>query len=458
MIEACSTFISSLAFATPFEYFVDPVLRAPTIGSMLMCLASSLIGVIVFIRKRSLLGEALSHASYPGVVLSIVIIAGLFPASDDLLAMAVLVGAFISALIGLWVIDVMERRLKVKNDAALCFVLSAFFGLGILIASRIQVTHALWYKQIQVFLYGQAATMTDIHIFIYGLLCVFTIASLFLLYRQIEVINFDRDFAKSIGIRVSHIDTLLFLLLAFAIVIGIRCVGVVLMSGMLIAPPVAARQFSHRLWLVFAMSGFFGLVSGFFGNYLSVEIPSWLSRGNEPANFSLPTGPMILLSSASICVIALLFAPGTGLINRFIRVARFKDQCIIENLLKCLWKKGQDAQSSIEEIPCLQNRRWFLWKILLWRMSFQGWIKKTGNRYGLTPNGWRRASRIVRLHRLWEVYLVDYLGQRVEKVHRNAEEMEHILTPELEKELTLLLRDPKKILIISLSLIKMGYF
>jgi len=134
----------------------------------------------------------------------------------------------------------------------------------------------------------------------------------------------------------------------------------------------------------------------------------------------------------------------TGLINRFIRVARFKDQCNIENLLKSLWKKGKGAEFSAKEIPFVQNGRQFLLKVLLRRMSFQGWVEKTGNHYRLTPDGWRRASRIVRLHRLWEVYLVDYLGQTVEKVHRNADEMEHIITPELEKELTVLLRDPKK--------------
>ncbi|HSW87299.1 MAG TPA: iron chelate uptake ABC transporter family permease subunit [Rhabdochlamydiaceae bacterium] len=426
------------------EYFTDPVLRAPTIGSMLMCLASSLIGVIVFIRKKSLLGEALSHAAYPGVVLSTVVTASLFPGSDNIIAIAVLIGAFIFSLLGLWTIDLMERHLKVKNDAALCFVLSAFFGVGILIASRIQSTHALWYKQIQIFLYGQAATMTDIHILIYGLLCVFTLAVLFLFYRQIEVINFDRAFGKSVGIRVQQIDILLFLLLSLAIVIGIRCVGVVLMSGMLIAPPVAARQFSNRLWLVFGLSGFFGLLSGFFGNYLSMEIPIWSGHSEGIGKFSLPTGPMIILSASSMCILALLFAPRTGLTTRFCRLARFRYQCILENLLKCLWKKGPALSFSIQEISCIQQNSRLLLKFFLRRLMSQGWMEQTETGYRLTSAGQRRAARIVRLHRLWEVYLVDYLGHKVEKVHRNAEEMEHVITPELEKELTELLQDPKQ--------------
>ena len=62
-----------------FQSFTDPVLQAPTIGSMLMCLASALIGVIVFLRKKALLGEALSHAAYPGVVISAWAVPAIFP-------------------------------------------------------------------------------------------------------------------------------------------------------------------------------------------------------------------------------------------------------------------------------------------------------------------------------------------------------------------------------------------
>lgn len=63
--------------------------------------------------------------------------------------------------------------------------------------------------------------------------------------------------------------------------------------------------------------------------------------------------------------------------------------------------------------------------------------------YKLTKEGRLRAGKIIRFHRLWEVYLANYVGVGHERVHRNAEEMEHIITPELEQELTLLLNDPK---------------
>ena len=187
-------------------YLTDPVLRAPTVGCMLMCLAASLVGVVAFIRKRSLLGEALSHASYPGVVFSVLIASLLFPSSEEAVAIGILIGAFVAAILGLLTINLLEQFLKVKSDAALCFVLSVFFGIGVLAASRIQTTHALWYKKIQLFLYGQAATMTDIHILIYAVLAALILLFIFLLYRPIEILNFDREFAKSIGVKVEVVD------------------------------------------------------------------------------------------------------------------------------------------------------------------------------------------------------------------------------------------------------------
>lgn len=430
--------------SSPWHYFTDPVLQSPTLGSMLMCLSSALVGVIVFLRRRSLLGEALSHATYPGVVLSVLFMAAFFPLSSDMMALAILIGAFLTSLLGLWVIEKMEHKFRVKNDAALCFVLSVFFGVGVLVASRIQFTHALWYKTVQIFLYGQAATMTDIHVWLYAVLAALLSMVLVFLYRQIQMTIFDRDYSRTAGVPIRSIDTLLFLLLVLAIVIGIRSVGVVLMAGMLIAPAVSARQFSHRLWAVFLYAAVFGALSGFLGNYLSVELPEWGTRKGWGWDFSLPTGPMILLSASAICLLSLLFAPRNGLVSRLWRILRFRKQCMGDNLLKYLWRLGDDGCSTVAAIKKWQPLSFVQMRLLIWSLKRQGWIEEgSAHTLRLTRDGRLKAARIVRLHRLWEAYLV-FLGQGGEKVHRSAEEMEHIITPELEKQLAELLGDPKR--------------
>src|SRR5579862_9013825 len=96
------------------EYFTDPILRAPTLGSILMCLASSLVGVIVFIQRRSLIGEALSHASYPGVVIGAVIAASSSLISEQFMAFSVLLSAFFGALIAMLCIEFLQKRLSLK--------------------------------------------------------------------------------------------------------------------------------------------------------------------------------------------------------------------------------------------------------------------------------------------------------------------------------------------------------
>lgn len=426
-------------------FFTDPVLRAPTLGCMLMCLAASLMGVIVFLRRQSLIGEALSHASYPGVILG-VLAAGILSIQESQelqLSILALIGAFLTSLLGLWAIHFLERRMRVPSDAALCFVLSTFFGIGLTITSEVQFSFTSLYKQALTYLYGQAATMTDIHIIIYGFLALAVMIIILLLYKELQVMTFDRQYAKSLGIRVRSIDLLLFILVAIAVIIGIRSVGVVLMSAMLIAPAVAARQFTNHLSILLILAAFFGMLSGFLGNYFSVQLTESLARTYPAARIILPTGPMIVLVATVICTISLLFAPERGLLIRLWRIARFRYTCICENILKEMWRIDPKSAISLEHIGKYQTISRLYLNFLLRRMVQNGWIEREKDAlYRLTADGQHRAARIVRLHRLWEVYLANYLGMGTERVHRNAEEMEHILTPELERELTLLLKDP----------------
>lgn len=398
------------------EFFTDPILRAPVLGCMLMGLASGIIGSLVFLQKRSLVGEALSHASYPGAVLGL-ILAGVFFKGG--LFVGVLLGAFFAGLLALFSIDKIEKRLHISSDAALCLVLSLFFGVGITIASGLQITHALWFRHIQVFLFGQAATMYDAHILLYGGVAFSIILAVVLLFRKLELFHFDPIFAKVVGMQDRMVRSILFVLLTIAIVVGMRSVGVVLMSAMLIAPAAAARQWTKKLSSFFAVSGLLGMCAGFFGIALSV----WIPRLVHDSHLALPTGPMIVLSGTAICLFSLFFAPENGFFSRHLRVTRFRLRCKQENILKALYKNR-----SIE--PHVY---------LLWRMRMKGWVE--GEK--LTESGYKVAQNLVRLHRLWEVYLV-HMGQESDRVHHSAEEMEHILTPEIEQELSALLDHPEQ--------------
>lgn len=431
---------------TVFDYFTDAVLRGPTIGCMLMCMTAALVGVVVFLKKQSLLGESLSHAAYPGVIIGVIIAGALdINESDELpIALLIMSGAFVSALLGLWAIGFLQKHMGVRSDSALCFVLAAFFGIGLTLASQVQFAFSSLYRQVQVYLYGQAATMTDVHIYIYGALALVTLVVIILFYKEIQGIAFDSEYIRSIGVNKRVVDTTVFFLIVLAVVIGIRSVGVVLMSAMLIAPAAAARQYSNQLHRIFGLAAVFGIISGFLGNYLSVEVANWLSLKYPSERLALPTGPMIVVVASVICLLSLMFAPNRGLLLRLGRVMHFRYKSMCENLLKAIWRAGPDRIVSFNEIAKHQSASTLYLRFILFSLVNQGWIEKIDGGYHLTPEGVHWAARIVRLHRLWEVYLVDYLGIGAERVHRSAEEMEHIINPELEAELTLLLDDPKQ--------------
>lgn len=423
------------------NYFTDPVFRAPMIGSMLICFATALMGVFTYMRKRSLLGEALSHATYPGVMVGAVVasgIAGLFDRGQELLTVILpVIGAFFTAILGLRSIEWLTRKGRVKSDTALCFVLSLFFGVGILIASRMQITHSILYQRAQSYLYGQAATLTDLHIWIYAGLSCIILGFVGLFYYPIQITLFDEGYGKVLGVKTKWIEKIAFVLLVLSIVIGIRSVGIVLISGMLIAPAVAARQFTHKLSRMFLLAGIFGLISAFLGNLLSLQF-SEIVEGHF-----FPTGPSIVLVAISWAVFSLLFAPKRGLLFRKARILRFKRKCIAENLLKSLWKDPNHCLG-FSEIYHQHSLSKLSLSFLLFRMHQHGWIAKANGSWLLTKDGKKKAAQIVRLHRLWELYLVENLGLKANVVHQSAEQMEHILTPEMERKLTQLLENPTK--------------
>ena len=418
------------------QFFLDPLLRAPTIGSMLLGFVSALMGVIIFIKKRSLIGETLAHAAYPGVILG-ALISFFF---NEMGSIGFLVGAFITSFLGLYVIEKLESRFRIHPDSALCLVLSLFLGLGVLCASHLQFISPVHYQRAQILLYGQAATMNDFHIIFYSGFSLVVLIFFILNFRRLEISLFDQTFSKSFDVESKHLKRIIFALIIITLVIGIRSMGVVLISGMLIAPVAAARQWTHHLSRFILLSGVFGLISGFCGNYFSIQIPLWMEKEHA---FTLPTGPMVLLSASCICLFSFLFARKKGAVNRIIRVFCFRFQCLSENILKTFWKEKKDFLGK-EDILKSNTISPLILSIALTVLKRGGWIiQKRKKGYALTEDGRRRASQLIRLHRLWELYLASSMKMGEEKVHRSAEEMEHILTPEIENTLTELLKNPK---------------
>jgi manganese/zinc/iron transport system permease protein len=382
---------------------LDPVLRAPLWGACCLSVSLSLLGVFLFLQKKTLVGEALSHASYPGVLLAI------FFSSILPLSTTVYIFAAFTAYLGFWLLQQLKDKLKIKEDAALCLILSTFFGMGTLLASIVQSDSPKLFRQIPLFLYGQAVTIQDSQLIVYAAFTLLTLLFVGLFYRPLLVMSFDKVSVIYKGNFLKWLEAGFFIWVTWAIVLAMRSLGVILLSALLVAPATAARQYTHNVKKMLWIAAAVGLASGFIGTLISLK--------------GLPTGPCIVLVACLITAFSLLFAPKRGLVARLMRILAFKMKIQEENMLKSLWLNRSVKAS------------WLSWT----RLLAKGLISSERK---LTQKGLMEGARITRLHRLWEVYLFRSLGMNIDKVHECAEQMEHILTPEIEKQLTSLLDNP----------------
>ncbi len=406
------------------SFFTDPVMATPLLGAILISTSLALIGSIFFLRKESLLGESLSHAAYPGVLLGSLVAGGKH--------IGMLVGGVFTSSLAYGAITFLTSRKKVSSDSALLSVLSVFFGFGVVIASKMQFSHPKAYQSIFGYLYGQSALITEDVVKAY--LYFFLIFALFLVifFRPIRMILFDSTEAKLRALPTKFLEWSLFLFLLISIVFGIRNVGIILLSGMLIAPAVAARQWTHRLSLFFLCSGMIAATSAVIGSFLSFAVHC---NGNY-----LPLGPSIILTAVVFAFLSLLIAPERGFLFRGIRIISFRMKCLRENIIKAIYK---ETTLPLEELQKrYPSKFWLRYQLLV--LQRRGYLIRRKDNYILTDKGITKAISIVRLHRLWELFLTDQLGIDKNKVHSSAEEMEHVLTREIEERLDHLLENPTK--------------
>jgi manganese/zinc/iron transport system permease protein len=291
------------------DLLFDYTLRTVALGSIFLGAVSGAFGAFAVLRRQSLLGDAMSHAALPGIV-----IAFLLTRSKEPLIMVI--GAVIAGWAGTLVILRMTAGSRIKYDSALSLVLSVFFGLGLVLLTYTQRLPDARQAGLDKFLFGQAATMLTRDVLTIAVLGGISMILLALFWKEFKILSFDPGFATSLGFPVRGLDILLTTLLVVAIMIGLQAVGVVLMSAMIVAPAVAARQWTDRLDRMVMLSAFLGALAGLSGTLISSLL----------AGFS--TGPTIVLCASVIVFISILFAPNRGLvpnsISKMVRAWQFR--------------------------------------------------------------------------------------------------------------------------------------
>ena len=268
------------------------------LGTALLGLASGIAGTFAVLRKESLIGDGLSHAALPGVV-----IAFLLTGIKDIEVL--IAGAALSSITAAWLITITVENSKIKFDGALATILSAFFGLGMVLLTYVQSLNNAGQAGLSKFIFGQAATILarDVYITSAAALIIIVLTALF--WKELKLISFDVEYAKTLQIPVTFTLILYRALLIMTIIIGIQSVGAILISSLLIAPAVGARQWTNKLGTMCILAGFFGMVSAIGGTIWSTSVQK------------LPTGPAIIVILSVIVLLSLIFAPNRGILWQY---------------------------------------------------------------------------------------------------------------------------------------------
>ncbi|MFP7168819.1 metal ABC transporter permease [Terribacillus sp. FSL K6-0262] len=283
------------------------------LSTMLLGIASGVLGSFALLKKQSLIGDAVAHAALPGICT-----AYLFIGEKQLLVL--LIGAAAAGLLATYLIQLITMTTRIKKDTAICMVLSVFFGMGIVLLTRITRQAQGNKSGLDNFVFGQAAAMTRTDVYTMGGAAGILILIAFLLFKEWKLLIFDPGFAKNSGLSVGLLETLFSTLLVMTVVIGIQAVGVILMAALLIIPSISARYWTDRLGSMVIIAGGIGACSGIAGVLIST-----VSTG-------LATGPLIVVTAALCFIVSFTFGRKHGLVQKLtahrVRTEHLKEEGI----------------------------------------------------------------------------------------------------------------------------------
>lgn len=401
--------------------------RVVVFGTAILGTAAGIVGSFTLLRKRALMGDAVSHASLPGISLAFIFatLLGLPGKSLPIL----LAGATASGLAGVACILAIRKWTRLKEDAALGIVLSVFFGAGMAtlsLAQQLEQGHA---AGLESFILGKTASMRAADANLIAITAVLCITVCVLLFKELKLLCFDDEFAGSRGFPVLLLDLALMITVILVTIVGLQAVGLVLMIALLIIPAAAARFWTDSLGKMMLISALIGAVSGWFGATLSAFLPK------------LPSGSMIVLTSAGCFGFSLVFGTARGILLRSWRRRTLNVNVARQHLLRALFEIAEETGQSASIEQLLRKRSWPRRELqfAVRRAAWNEQATQLGDRVSLTKKGRLEAKRLTREHRLWELYLINYAETALSRVDRQADHIEHVLEPEVVEQLEAML-------------------
>jgi manganese transport system permease protein len=272
------------------QWFVAPLqnefmLKAILVSALVGFVCSAL-SCYMTLKGWALMGDAVSHAVLPGVVIAY------------MLNIPLAVGAFVFGIGSVISIGFIKSKTRIKEDTVIGLVFTGFFALGLVLISKIRSSIDLTH-----ILFGNVLGISDADIAQTVIISFITLATLVVLRKDLILFCFDSTHARSIGLNITFLYYVLLSLLSLTAVAGLQTVGIILVVAMLVTPGATAYllsdNFDHMTLIAMAS----GVFSSVMGTYISYHIDG-------------STGGCIVVLQTLLFVIAMIFAPKHGLLAR----------------------------------------------------------------------------------------------------------------------------------------------
>jgi manganese/iron transport system permease protein len=245
------------------------------------------VGSYLIVQRMSLFGDVIAHCVLPGLSLSF------------FLGVDILIGAFLSGILGAGAISWIRSQARVKVDAAMALTFSSFFALGVLLISVLRNN-----VDLDSFLFGDILGVTMTDVYRTTIVTITILAVVWLFYKELLFYTFDRTGATAMGLPVNAIHLGFMSAVTLTIIASMQAVGVILVIALLVGPALTAYLLVKELHQMMIVGAVFGLIASVSGVYISFYVKH------------VPSGPAIVLVSSSLFVLALLFSPSQGILTR----------------------------------------------------------------------------------------------------------------------------------------------
>ncbi|MFC7395700.1 metal ABC transporter permease [Chelatococcus sp. GCM10030263] len=372
-----------------------------SIGAALLGASAGAIGSFVLLRKRSLVSDAVSHATLPGLALAFIVMA--VATGDGRFLPGLLIGAAASAGIGLLAVEWITRRTRLGEDAAIGAVLSVFFGLGVVLLTVIQSLDTGGQAGLTGFLVGSTASMLRSEAELIAIAALLAGLAVFALRRPFTLVAFDQDYAAAHGVNVRATDLAMMGLILAVTVIGLKVAGLVLIVALTIIPPVTARFWTNRPGTMVMIAAAFGAAAAHMGTVISS-----LDQG-------LPTGSLIVLVAFGLFAVSLVVSPVRGLLAggfQWLQLSRRVHE-----------RQGLLALARSEPIYD---------RLTLKVLRRAGHIRADG---AVTPGGRAAAAAALREEALWDLYRRLFPDEAAALPHQGLAPLAEALPPDVVADL-----------------------